>query len=51
MLLFGIFIDKTQISRPSEYAATFFKTLSSILVGHLGLQSVTYRVDTPCIWP
>jgi hypothetical protein len=37
------------MSRPPECAATFFKTWMSILVGHLGLQSVTYRVDTPCI--
>ena len=49
MLLFLIFIDKTQMSRPPECAATFFKTWRSILVGHLGLQSVTYRVDKPCI--
>jgi hypothetical protein len=48
MLLFWILIDKTQMSRPPECAATFFKTWRSILVGHLGLQSVTYRVDTPC---
>ena len=48
MLLFKIFIDKIQMSRPPECAATLFKTWRSILVGHLGLQSVTYRVDTPC---
>jgi hypothetical protein len=36
------------MSRPPECAATFFKTWRSILVGHLGLQSVTYRVETPC---
>ena len=36
------------MSRPPECAATFFKTWRSVLVGHLGLQSVTYRVDTPC---
>jgi hypothetical protein len=36
------------MSRPPECAATFFKTWRSILLGHLGLQSVTYRVETPC---
>jgi hypothetical protein len=36
------------MSRPPECAATFFQTWSSILVVHLGLQSVTYRVETPC---
>ena len=36
------------MSKPPECAATFFKNFRSILVGHLGLQSVTYRVDTPC---
>ena len=36
------------MSRSPECAATFFKTWRSTLVGHLGLQSVTYRVDTPC---
>ena len=49
MLLFWIFIDKTQMSRSPECTATFFKTWRSILVGHLRLQSVTYRVDTPCM--
>ena len=36
------------MSTPHECAATFFKILKSILVSHLGLQSVTYRVETPC---
>ena len=52
MLLFWILIDKTQMSKPTECAATFFKTFKtwrSILVSHLGLQSVSYRVETPCI--
>ena len=44
ILLFWLFIHKTQMSRPLECAAVFFQ----IIVGHLGLQSVTYRVDTPC---
>ena len=48
MLLVWKKIDKTQMSKPPECAATFFKISRSILVGHLGLQSVTYRVDTPC---
>ena len=42
MLLFWILIDKTQISKPLEYAATFFKTLRAIYVGHMELQSVSY---------
>ena len=42
-------IDKTQMSKPPECAATFLKFFRSIYVGHLGLQSVTYRVETPCI--
>ena len=41
-------IDKTQMSKPPELAATFLKNFRSIFVGHLGLQIVTYRVDTPC---
>ena len=49
MLLFWKKIDKTQMSKPPECAATFLKNFRSIYVGHLGLQSVTYRVDTPCI--
>ena len=48
MLLFWKKIDKTQMSKPPECAATFLKNFRSIYVGHLGLQSVTYRVDTPC---
>ena len=36
------------MSTPHECAATFFKILKSILVSHLELQSVTYRVETPC---
>ena len=50
MLLFRKKIDKTQMSKPPECAATFFKKLGSIYAGHLGLQSVTYRVDTPCTY-
>jgi hypothetical protein len=49
MLLFWKKIDKTQMSKPPECAATFLKSFRSIYVGHLGLQSVTYRVETPCI--
>jgi hypothetical protein len=49
MLLFWKNIGKTQMSKPPECTATFFKKLRSIYVGHLGLQSVTYRVDTPCM--
>ena len=37
------------MSKPPECATTFFKNLRSILVGHFGLQSVSYRVETPCI--
>ena len=36
------------MSTPHGCAATFFKILKSILLSHLGLQSVTYRVETPC---
>ena len=36
------------MSKPRECATTFFKNLRSILVGHFGLQSVSYRVETPC---
>ena len=36
------------MSKPPEHAANFLKNLRSIYVGHLGLQSVTYRVETPC---
>jgi hypothetical protein len=36
------------MSKPPQHAANFFKNLRSILVSHLGLWSVTYRVDTPC---
>ena len=35
--------------KPPKCATTFFKNLRSILVGHFGLQSVSYRVETPCI--
>ena len=49
MLLFWKKIDKTQMSKPFECAATFLKKIRSIYVGHLGLQSVTYRVETPCM--
>ena len=44
-------IDKTQMSKPPECAATFSKNFSSIYVGHLGLQSVRYRVTNPVISP
>jgi hypothetical protein len=51
MLLFWKEIDKTQIPKPPECASTFFKKFESVYVGHLGLQSITYRVDTPaCIY-
>ena len=36
------------MSKPPECATTFFKNLRSILVGYFGLQSVSYRVETPC---
>ena len=36
------------MSKPPRCAATFFKTRRSILVGHLGLQSVSYQDGTPC---
>ena len=36
------------MSKPPEFATTFFKNLRSILVGHFGLQSVSYRFETPC---
>ena len=39
---------KTQMSKPLECAATVLKNFRLIFVGHLGLQSVSYRVDTPC---
>ena len=48
MLLFWKKIDKAQMSKPPECAATFLNFFRSIYVSHLGLQSVTYRVDTPC---
>ena len=37
------------MSKPPKFTTTFFKNLRSILVGHFGLQSVSYRVETPCI--
>ena len=49
MLLFWEKIDKTQMSKPLECAATVLKNFRLIFVGHLGLQSVSYRVDTPCM--
>ena len=48
MLLFWKMIDTTQMSKPPECAATFLKKFRSFYVCHLGIQSVTYRVDTPC---
>ena len=36
------------MSKPPECATTFFLNLRSILVGHFGLQSVSYRIETPC---
>ena len=38
------------MSKPPECATTFFKNLRSILVGHFGLQSVTYPIETPCTY-
>ena len=37
-----ILIDQTQTSKPLDYAATFIKTLRSIFVGRMELQSVSY---------
>ena len=37
------------MSTSPEGAATFFKTWKSTFVGHLGLQSMSYRVGTPCM--
>ena len=37
------------MSTSPEGAATFFKTWKSTFVGHLGLQSMSYQVGTPCI--
>ena len=37
------------MSTSPKGAATFFKTWKSTFVGHLGLQSMSYRVGTPCI--
>ena len=37
------------MSTSPEGAATFFKTWKSTSVGHLGLQSMSYRVGTPCM--
>ena len=48
MLLFWKNIDKTQMSSSPKCAATFFWTWKSFLGGHLGLQSMSYRVETPC---
>ena len=39
------------MSKPPECATTFFKNLRSILVGHFGLQSLSYRVKTPWRFP
>ena len=50
MLLFWKNIEKSQMSQPPKCAATFFWTWKSILVGHLGFQSMSYRVWTPCIF-
>ena len=36
------------MSTSPEGDATFFKTWKSTFVGHLGLQSMSYRVGTPC---
>ena len=36
------------MSPSPECAATFFWTWKSTLVGHLGLQSMSNRVETPC---
>ena len=36
------------MSTSPEGAAIFFKTWKSTFVGHLGLQSMSYRVGTPC---
>ena len=44
-------MNKTQMFKPPECATTFFNNLRSILVGHFGLQSVSYRVETPCNMP
>jgi hypothetical protein len=50
MLLFEKKIDKTQMSKPPEPVANFFKNVRSIFVSHLGLKSIiVYRVDTPSI--
>ena len=37
------------MSTSPEGAAVFFKTWKSTFVGHLELQSMSYRVGTPCI--
>ena len=47
MLLFYRKNDKTQMPKPPECADIFFKTLWSNFVGHRGLLSMSYRVDTP----
>ena len=39
---------KLQMSTFPEGAAIYFKTWKSTFVGHLGLQSMSYRVGTPC---
>ena len=36
------------MSTSPEGAAVFFKTWKSTFVGHLELQSMSYRVGTPC---
>ena len=48
MLLFWKNIDKTQMSPSPKCAATFFWFWKSFSVGHLGLQSMSYQVETPC---
>ena len=39
------------MTKPPDYAATFFETWQSTLVGHLGLQSISCWDETPCtLW-
>ena len=38
------------MSTSPEGAAIFFKTWKSTFAGHLGLQSMSYRVGTPCTY-
>ena len=35
--------------KPLEYADALLKTWKPILIGHLGLQSMSYQDGTPCI--